>query len=135
MKLYIAVCTCIYTCIVPYVIYKSWLRGVFRVYTTQTEARGRLQCCKHPKAEDYILFNAHYTTRIHLHIRTHIAIKHFTDTFRGGEEERCIIHTIQPSSPAMHSLVRYEKWKCMAVCGCGRVMDGSHLRGSGLGMG
>ena len=27
----------------PYVIHKSWLRGVFHLYTTQTEARGHLQ--------------------------------------------------------------------------------------------
>ena len=80
MKLYIAcVYACTYTCIEPYATYKSLLRGVFRVCTTQNEAFGCLQCicpslsawgmcCKRPKAEvlgSYIR-GVHQITMIHV---------------------------------------------------------------------
>ena len=50
-----------------YVVYKSWLCGVFCVYTTRTEARESLQC-KLLKAEvlgSYI-HRIHHVTMIHV---------------------------------------------------------------------
>ena len=68
------------------IIYKSWLRGVFCVYMTQTEARGSLQCicpanmrCKRLKAEvlgSYIR-GIHHVTMIHVICYHLVQRRHF----------------------------------------------------------